>query len=384
MKRITFFLLLSALILFGCNHATKESPKDKFYFELMDTLRIDLMYDFGFVTAKATDGYMLAYTHQDGVFHLVNMTGEVEYSINRRGEGPGEYSPNLHFVTISDGKLVFLDNRNLHFYGLNGDWIKSIPYQNLGVGGSAGIPRSDLYFFDSSRFIVPNQNMSYLAVTPISIELLDSIPIWMEFRYSDTSFQFEKSNVGLMDTTATLYSKLRYTDYASQIWLQDGSLWQIPNISASLYQYEIGNSLYPLNKMSLKIPNFKDPLNVNIGSPEQDNFRTFNKISALNSSFSYVVPMDNGDFFAIYSIGLPEDEYDRLMEDGKLPEKESYGYYFDRTQSKGYSIKLPKNGEHPSFWKKVSYLGGDKFLFVFDNPIERDFYLGGVFRLKEK
>jgi hypothetical protein len=94
--------------------------------------------------------------------------------------------------------------------------------------------------------------------------------------------------------------------------------------------------------------------------------------------------MDNGSFFAIYSTGVPEYDYDRLIEGVNFPEGEFYGYYFDRKQSKGYSIPLPKNGGHPSFWKKVSYLGGDKFLFVFDNNIERDFYLGGVFSLKEK
>lgn len=277
-----------------------------------------------------------------------------------------------------------MDIRNLHFYSFNGDWIKSIPYQNSEVGVQAGIPGSDLYFFDSSRFVVPNQNIGYLGMSPVSLALLDTIPLWIEYNFSDATGQYEKSNVGLMDTTGILYSKLKYPNYQSMIWLQDGFLWQIPQISATLYQYRIGSSVYPLDKISLGIPNFKDPINLNIESPEIDNFKSFNKTSAMNSSIGYVVPMDDGNFFAMYGIGVPEYEYDRLIENGNLPEKESYGYYFDRTQSKGYSIPLPKNGEHPSFWNKVSYLGGDKFLFVFENNIERDFYLGGVYSLKKK
>jgi len=384
MRVITLLMLFSVFIHFGCNKAETVSLDDMYYFELVDTLRIDLMNDFGFVTNKAVDGFSLAYTYQDGIFHLINSSGEVEFSLDRRGEGPREYSPNLTLATIFDGSLIFMDIRNLHFYGFNGDWLKSIPYQNRHAGLQAGIPNSDLYFFDSSRFVVPNQNMAYLEMTPVSLALLDTIPLWIEYRYSDTSSQFEKSNVGLMDTTGILYSKLKYPNYKSMIWLQDGFLWQIPQISATLYQYGIGRSLYPLDKLSLGIPHLKEPINLSIEPPEIDNFKSFNKISAMNSSISYVVPMDNGNFFAIYSTGLPEHKYDRLIEDGNLLERESNGYYFDRTKSKGYSIPLPKNGEHPSFWKKVSYLGGDKFLFVFDNKIERDFYLGGVFILKEK
>ena len=66
-----------------------------YFFELVDSVKIDLMNDFGFVTNRAVDGFSLAYTYQEGVFHLINKSGEVEYSIDRRGEGPGEYSPNL-------------------------------------------------------------------------------------------------------------------------------------------------------------------------------------------------------------------------------------------------------------------------------------------------
>lgn len=384
MRVLTLLVLFSVFIHFGCNRAETVSLDDMYFFELVDTLRIDLMNDFGFVTNRAVDGYSLAYTYQEGVFHLINMSGEVEYSIDRRGEGPGEYSPNLSFATIFNGNFVFMDIRNLHFYGFNGDWIKSIPYQNSEVGVQAGIPGSDLYFFDSSRFVVPNQNIGYLGMSPVSLALLDTIPLWIEYNFSDATGQYEKSNLGLMDTTGILYSKLKYPNYQSMIWLQDGFLWQIPQISATLYQYRIGSSVYPLDKISLGIPNFKDPINLNIESPEIDNFKSFNKISAMNSSIGYVVPMDDGNFFAIYGTGVPEYEYDRLIEDGNLPEKESYGYYFDRTQSKGYSIPLPKNGDHSSFWNKVSYLGGDKFLFVFDNKIERDFYQGGVFILKER
>lgn len=384
MRVLTLLVLFSVFIHFGCNRAETVSLDDMYYFELVDTIRIDLMNDFGFVTNSAVDGFSLAYTYQEAVFHLINMSGEVEYSIDRRGEGPGEYSPNLSFATIFNGNLVFMDIRNLHFYGLNGDWIKSIPYQNLEVGVQAGIPESDLYFFDSSRFVVPNQNIGYLGMSPVSLALLDTIPLWIEYFISDATGRYEKSNVGLMDTTGILYSKLKYPNYKSLIWLQDGFLWQIPQISSSLNKYGIGSSLYPLDKISLGIPNLKDPINLKIEPPDIDNFKSFNKISAMNSSIGYVVPMDNGNFFTIYSIGVPENKYDRLIEDGRLPERESYGYYFDRTKLKGYSIALPKNGEHPSFWKKVSYLGGDKFLFVFENNVEREFYLGGVFSLKER
>src|SRR5690606_31878065 len=123
MRLFSLFVMFSVFIHYGCNRTESESLEDLYYFEPVDTLRIDLMYEFGFVTKSAVDGYMLAYTYQDGVFHLINMSGEVQYSIDRRGEGPGEYSRNLPFATIFGGNLVFMDLRNLNFYGFNGDWI---------------------------------------------------------------------------------------------------------------------------------------------------------------------------------------------------------------------------------------------------------------------
>ncbi len=384
MKLLTLSVLFAVIIQFGCNRAGSESFEDRYYFELVDTLRIDLMYDFGFVTKSAVNGYMLAYTYQDGVFHLINMSGEVEYSIDRKGEGPGEYSRNLPFATIFSGNLVFMDVRNLNFYRFNGDWVKSVPYDNPEGGGTIGIPDSDLLFIDSGRFVVPNPNIGELPTIPADLRLLDTIPLWTEYNFSDATGRYEKSNVGLMDTTGILYSNLKYPNYKSMMWLQDGFLCQVPQVSSMIYRYGVGRSLYPLDKMRLKIPDFKDPVGLDVASRTIENFKLFNRFSAINSLFNYVVPTDNGGFFAIYSTGVPGYEYDKLIEEVNFPEGQFYGFYFDKMLSEGYRISLPKNGAHPSFWKQVSYLGEDRFLFVFDNPIERDFYLGGVFRLKEK
>ena len=101
--------------------------------------------------------------------------------------------------------------------------------------------------------------------------------------------------------------------------------------------------------------------------------------------FNYVIPMENKSFFAIYSTGVTEYEYDNLINSKNLPEGENYGYYFDGIQSKGYNMKLPMNVKDRLFWEqRVLYLGEDKFLIVSDNKIERDFYIGNVFTLKKK
>lgn len=379
--RFLILLLITSLIFFACKKSDRFSLDERYYFELDDSLRIDLMIDFGFVTKEAINGYMLVYTYQDGIFYLINKSGKIEYSIDRSGDGPKMYSKNLRFATIFDRRFLIMDNRNLHFYEFNGNWIKSIPYPKEN-GMSAGIPSSDFYFLDSNRFITANQEITYLPQKPYSYDMLDTLPVWIEYKYSDISSQFEKSNRGLMDSTGIWYSKLKYSNYESTLWLQDGFIWQVPIISSTLYQYGINESLYPLDKRNLNISNFKAPIGLNADAMTIENFEAFNKTSTINSSFGYVVPMDNGNFFAIYSTGVSEHNYDRLSKDGVIPESEYYGYYFDRTEAKGYSIALPNHVGHPSFWKKISYLGEYKFLFVFENEVERDYYWGKVFELK--
>lgn len=340
--------------------------------------KINIPIDFGFVTNKSVDGYLLAYTYQDGIFHLIKNSGEVEYSINNRGEGPKEYSENVSFGNIYDDKLVFMDMRNIYFYEFNGDWIKSIPYDNLEGGGSIGIPNSDLLFLDNNRFIIPNTNLSNIKRIPNHLSLLDTMPIWIEYSFSDTSGRYIKSDEGLMDTTGVLYSKSKFVDYGSIMWLQDENLYQIPQISNTIYRYKFGGSLYPIEAMNLDIPDFKAPKGLDVESLTVDNYQLFNKNSSMNSLSTYAVPVDNGGLFGIYSPGLLESEYDN----SKL--KKFYGVYFDKNFSKGYKIELPKHSGSNSFWKKVSYLGEKKFLFVFENEIERDFYWGYVFELKKE
>jgi hypothetical protein len=112
-------LLITTLIFFGCNKSDRISLDEGYYFELDDSLRIDLMIEFGFVTKEAINGYMLVQTYQDGIFHLINKSGGIEYSIDRSGDGPKMYSKNLRFATIFDRRFVIMDNRNLHFYEFN-------------------------------------------------------------------------------------------------------------------------------------------------------------------------------------------------------------------------------------------------------------------------
>ncbi|REG78346.1 hypothetical protein [Algoriphagus antarcticus] len=382
--RLLALLVLLSVTHFGCNRVENETLAGEYVLELVDTLQVDLMYDFGFVTKSVVDGYMLAYTYQDGVFHLINSEGKVQISINRKGEGPKEYNRNLSFVTIFDKMVVFMDLRKLNFYDFNGNWVKTVSYDNSRGSGGIGLPDSDLLFFDSGRFVVPNQNVVDLPGISSHLAMLDTIPLWSEYRLSDITGEFVKSNVGLMDTTGILHSKLKYPNYKSIMWMQDGILYQIPQLCSIVYRFEVGKSLYPIDKFSLEIPNFKDPVGLEVELRTVDNYQLFNKYSAINSFVNYVVPMDNGSFFAIYSTGVSEFEYDNLIEEEKFPEGEFYGYYFDGMLSQGYRISLPKKGSHPSFWKQVTYLGGDKFLFVYENEIERDYYIGGVYSLTKR
>lgn len=214
--RFLILLLITSLIFFACKKSDRFSLDERYYFELDDSLRIDLMIDFGFVTKEAINGYMLVYTYQDGIFHLINKSGKIEYSIDRSGDGPKMYSKNLRFATIFDRRFLIMDNRNLHFYEFNGNWIKSIPYPKEN-GMSAGIPSSDFYFLDSNRFITANQEITYLPQKPYSYDMLDTLPVWIEYKYSDISSQFEKSNRGLMDSTGIWYSKLKYSNYESTL-----------------------------------------------------------------------------------------------------------------------------------------------------------------------
>ncbi|REG84549.1 hypothetical protein C8N25_115129 [Algoriphagus antarcticus] len=381
--RLLILLLSLSIIHFGCRRGGNESLANEYHFELVDTLQINLMYEFGFVTKSMVDGYMLVYTYHDGVFHLINSTGKVQKSIDRKGEGPREYNRNLPFATIFNKMIVFMDTRKLIFYDLNGEWVKSVSYHNLGSLGQIGIPESDLLFIDSGRFVVPNQKIVDLPNVSGHLTMLDTIPLWIEYKFSDITGKYEKANVGFMDTTGILYSSLKYLNYKSMMWFQDGFLCQIPQLTDIIYRYEVGRSLYPLDKVSLKIPNFKDPIGLEVEALTVDNYQFFNKSAAVNSFINYVVPMENGSFFAIYSTGLSEFEYDKLIEDAKPPEGEFYGYYFDNILSEGHRVHLPQNGVHPSFWKKVTYLGQGRFLFVYDNEIERDYYIGGVFGLKK-
>jgi hypothetical protein len=382
--RILVLLVLLSITYFGCNKKENESLPGEYILELVDTLQVDLMYDFGFVTKSLVDGYMLAYTYQDGIFHLINSEGKVKISIDRKGEAPKEYTRNLSFVTIFNKMLVFMDLRKLNFYDFNGNWVKTVSYVNSRGSGSIGLPDSDLFFFDSGRFVIPNQNVVDLPGISNHLAMLDTIPLWNEYRLSDKSEGFVKSTIGLMDTTGIFYSKSKYSNYKSMMWMQDGFLYQIPQLSSIVYRFEVGKSLYPIDKFSLKIQDFKDPVGLQLESRTADNNQLFNKYSAINSFFNYVVPMDNGGFFAIYSTGVSEFEYDNQIEEVTFPEGEFYGYYIDGMLSQGYKISLPENGSHPSFWKQVTYLGEDKFLFIYKNEVERDYYIGGVYSLTKR
>jgi hypothetical protein len=164
--------------------------------------------------------------------------------------------------------------------------------------------------------------------------------------------------------------------------VKDGYVNLFFNLSPTIYMYRIGESNYPIDTKKIDIPGFKEPIGLDFKSMNHDNFMEFNRASDINSHLNYVVSLENDLIFFIYSQGKNIGMHDSEADANESPEPLFFGYVYDFYSGVGNQIGLPKHHGHPSFWNKVTYLGNKKFLFVFENEVERDFYWGKIFELK--
>jgi hypothetical protein len=353
-----------------------------YFFELVDSVKIDIPYEFGLVFPKAIDSQLLAYSYLDQTFHVLDSLGRLQYSINHQGEGPKEYTGILPFVTIYDGHLIFMDDKKLTYFNYNGDWVKSVPYHDPNVTRRGGMPYNDLTFIGQNKFVIPNIHLDDLSRRPDHQSVLDTVPIWLLYEYSDVSNKYEIADYGRLDTASILFSDLKYTSYSPRTYVKDGYVNLFFNLSPTIYMYRIGESNYPIDTKKIDIPGFKEPIGLDFKSMNHDNFMEFNRASDINSHLNYVVSLENDLIFFIYSQGKNIGMHDSEADANESPEPLFFGYVYDFYSGVGNQIGLPKHHGHPSFWNKVTYLGNKKFLFVFENEVERDFYWGKIFELK--
>ena len=381
---ISLLLILSIFNCFfftSCNKADRLAENNQgYFFELLDSVKIDIPYDFGLVFPKAIDNHLLAYSYLDQTFHLLDSLGRLQNSFKHQGDGPKEYTGILPFVTIYDSHLIFMDDKKLSYFNYSGDWVKSVPYHDPNVTRRGGMPNSDLTFIGENKFVIPNIHLAELSRRPDHQAILDTIPIWLQYEYSAISNQFEMTEYGRLDTGSVLFSDLKFNNYSPRTFVDNGNVNLYFNLTTTIYKYRIGESTYPVDKIKFEIPGFKEPIGLDFKSMTIDNYKEFNRASAINSHLNYVVSLEDERNFFIYSQGKNIRMHDSNGDEA--PEPLYFGYVYDFSSEYGNQIDLPKHNGHPSFWNKVSYLGSNRFLFVFENDIERDFYWGKIFELK--
>lgn len=366
-------LLASFFLFISCNNDLKTTNQHHYQLVKVDSVQINIPIEFGLVFPEITDSHLLAYSYVDKHFHLLDSLGRLINSFDKMGEGPDEYSENLSFVTMYNGNLVFMDDKNLNFFSLEGEWIKSIPYLDPNFTRRGGIPNSELFFIDNENFIVPNHHIEILKRIPEHSAALDTMPIFIKYKYSKERQQFEPKKGGLIDTDNPIYSNNKFNTYGSKV-LYDGDLVNvIHTLVPIIYSYDLSLSKSPIKKLNLNINDFSMPTGLKVETVTPDNYQQFNQIADINSNMIFAVRLDESNLFITYKTY-------RIDETGE-GHKDYYGYVYNMISKEGFQIKLPKHQGHPSFWNKVAYLGNNKFLFVFENEIERDFYQGYVFEL---
>ncbi|RZS95848.1 hypothetical protein [Cecembia calidifontis] len=118
---ITIFISINSFFFTSWNRNENSEIKDSaFYFELVDSVKIEIPYEFGLVFPKVIDGKLLAYSYLDQTFHVLDSKGRLQNSFNNQGEGPKDYTRNLSFVTINNGHLIFMDNKKLSYFSYQG------------------------------------------------------------------------------------------------------------------------------------------------------------------------------------------------------------------------------------------------------------------------
>lgn len=384
--QISQILVLAFIISLGFISCKKTDRIDEiqqvYFFELVDSVKMNIPYDFGLIFPKITDGHLLAYSHLDQTFHVLDSMGRVQNFFKHQGEGPKEYSSNLPFVTGFKGQLIFMDEKKLTFFNYDGEWVKSVPFNDPNVSGRGGMPYSDLSFLNHDTFIVPNVHVGGISRMPDHQAILDTIPFWIQYEYSNLTNQFEQTEFGLLDTSSVFNSNLKFMSYVPSTFVEKGYVYLFFPLFPTIYKYEIGKSAFPIENRIFDFPGFKNPIGLEFESISIDNYQEFNRASEINSILSYVVSLEDERLFMIYGTGKDISMNDSEADAKEAPESLFFGYVNDNTNGIGSRIDLPKHHGHPSFGQKVTYLGKNRFLFVFENEVENDFYWGKIFELK--
>jgi hypothetical protein len=383
MKQFNSSLFIFVLIFFSACSGTDTVNKEAILrFELLDSIKIDISHDFGFVSTSSNGDNILAYSYLDESFFLLHLDGTVELNFIARGEGPKEYSDILPFAGIYNEKLFFLDHKNLYYFSLNGEFISSTPYKDPFVSTYGGLPSSELFFLNDSSFIIPNVHIGDLPRRSDHLSILDTIPVWVKYKLSPETNSFERSQIGLYDNRSTFYNELRFNTYKSFFSYINGSMLQIPLLGSDLFKYKLGLD-NQIEKFSLNIPDFQVQQGLDVEKMTIDNNKLFNKMGEESSFINFFVSMDSNDFFLIYSIKNQLEHFTDIESKYSDVDTRFYGYYYQLSSKQGVQVELPKNGED-SFWKKSVYLGDNNFLFVSENEVERDYYIGKIYRLVDE
>lgn len=377
MRILQFFLL--AFVFLSCTEYKNNDNKISKQLKLVNFIKIEIPYEFGFVSKSQSDGYLLAYSYVDALFYILNTEGHVLSNFKGRGEGPKEYSGILPFAGIHDKKVFFLDHQNLYLFSISGDFQSVTPYNDPLVSSFGGIPNSELFFLNDSSFIIPNVHIGDLAKRSDKIAILDTIPVWIRYNFSSKSQYFERAEVGLFDKNSPFFEGITFNNYRSHFILNEGSIIQIPIIGQDLFKYDLKLS-NQIEKIKLNIPNFKFQSGLEEDRVTLDNYKLFNRMAEESSFISFVVNLNEKNLFLLYSVYETKNQNGDSISSKNSFKNQFFGFYFDLVTGQGTQIPLPHNGSD-SFYKRVIYLGESKFLFVLENEIERDFHIGEIYKL---
>ncbi|MHA7131780.1 hypothetical protein [Algoriphagus namhaensis] len=345
-------------------------------FELVDSVRIDIPYEFGFVSKSTNDGFSLIYTYVDEKFHVLNSNFEQVSSFRARGEGPKEYSGILPFAGLYEGKVFFLDHQNLFFFTPSGDFISATPYNDPSITSFGGIPDSELFFVNDSIFIVPNIHIVDLSRVANKEIVLDTVPIWISYKLSRINNTFERYKLGKASKASPFFNDLSYTNYRSHILYNEGSVIQIPKIGGKICVYSLE---FPgqIKSVDLNLPGFKFQRGLEEDRVTPENYKLFNQMALESSFISYLVSLDKNILFLFYKAYVDNDPRLTLRNHGLNYRLQ--GFYIDVETEKSSQVDVPWNMDDA--FNRVIYLGQNKFLWVLPNETERDYHEGKIYQL---
>lgn len=371
---IAFMIICS----FGCNKQKNESFENEknARFVFVDSVKIDIPYGFGVVTAEAKDSKVLLYSYIDEHFFLFDYSKDQELTeYYFRGEGPKEYSGILQYAGMYQDQPFFIDHQKILFYQPKENELNPVRWQYPFPVKFGGLPSLSAEFLGHKQLFVNNLVPSMFVKKSADVKpTLDTIPIWKYLEFDDLTERFEVKGEGFLNEKSGHYSDKRLFSYQFKSWIRDGKIYSIGGYINELLVYENLESKYPSNKIEITIPKFNqsegfsEPLTV-------ENFRKINELESQASRIVHTYVMEDKQLFLTYSLG------EKISDSEK---ETQYGYWFDYGKIKGKKVALPKENEENSLWyNRIAYLGNNRFLFVQSNKnVERDFHKGLIYQLE--